>query len=62
MLQELGHQDFGVLVHLQVGQGVRPFAGRVRARGLGLQVDVELLALLLLLSDRRMTVSDCSRA
>lgn len=62
MLQELGHQYFGVFVHLEVSQGVRPFAGGVREQGLGLEVHVYLLALLLLFSDCYVTGFNCSRA
>lgn len=49
MLQEFGHQYFGVFVHLEVGQGVWAVVGRVRVQGLGFQVDVHLPALFLLL-------------
>lgn len=48
MLQELGHQYFGVFVHLEVSEGVWPIAGEVCVQDLGVEVDVYLPALLLL--------------
>lgn len=51
MLQELGHQYFGVFVHFKVSQGMRPLMGRVCVQSSGFKVDINFSALLLLLPD-----------
>lgn len=55
MLQELGHQYFGVFVHLKVSQGVWAFVGGVCVQGAGFKVDVNFPAFLLLLPDTCVT-------
>ena len=39
VLQELGHQDFGVFIRLEVGQGVGSLLGQVCAQCSGFEAD-----------------------
>lgn len=55
MFQELGHQYFGVFVHLQVSEGVWAFVGGVCVHGSWFKVDINFPALLLLLPDTYVT-------
>lgn len=56
MLQELGHQYFGVFVHLEVSQGVWAFVGvGVRVQGAWFEVDVNFPALFGLLPETYVT-------